>query len=122
LGSTKRKQFTGSGGTTKGSECRGIFGINPHSAAQRSATWVLGTTSGVLRTMMAEPLTVFVPVLLCEAGKKTPAWGFFVRYVITGIGGTADPRSSVVLNSPIAAEEMTSLRFLVCATDKDNCQ
>jgi hypothetical protein len=75
--------------------------------------------------MAAKTFSEFVVVFFETAEKSTGDASAFAAFIVagtTGVGRTADPWSSVVLDSPVASKEMTATCFLVRATDEGNCQ
>ena len=116
------EQSTGFRGSTESGERRGIIRIDPHSATECSATGFFDTTFGILRTMMAESLLVFVAAVVSDIGKKTLKLTLSCFVGHTGIGRTTNPGGSVVLESPVSAKEMTALCFLMGASDKEHYQ
>jgi hypothetical protein len=120
-------ESAGFGGSSEGCNPGRIGGINPHSAAERSAAGILGGAVGVHRTVAAKAFAEFI-VVFFETEKSADDTSTAAAFVVitfagtAGVGRTADPGGSVVLDSPVASEEMTATCFLMGATDEGNCQ
>ena len=71
--------------------------------------------------MSAESFSVFGVFIFCETGKQSFAFTFHAVWA-TGVGRTADPGGSVVLESPVAAKEMSAVCFLMATADEGDCQ
>jgi hypothetical protein len=82
---------------------------------------MLGGTSAEHPAVAAASLLFFSIAVLHEARKESTASGFF-RFGNTGVGRTADPWGTIVLNRPVTAKEMTAMGFVVRASYKDNCR
>ena len=117
---TEGGQTTGFCRSAEGSKGRGVGNVHPHPATECPATGILSTTFGVHRTMTTESFPFSITILF-ETVEESAAFAIFV-FVVAGIGRQTDPRSSVVLDSPIAPEKMPSLRLLMRATDEHYCQ
>jgi hypothetical protein len=74
--------------------------------------------------MMAESLPILLLIISIETGEKAldTRSSFLPHFLIAGIRRVPNPRSSVILDSPIATKEMTTLRLLVRTTNEGNCQ
>jgi hypothetical protein len=79
----------------------------------------LGGAAGIDTAVPAESLSVVLVFVFFETGEETAA-AFFIVFTVfaAAVGRTADPRGSVIFESPVAAEKMSAVGFRVRTTGK----